>query len=100
MLFALEIYTGSLFADILLAQFSAPFLEIMQVLFLERKPTFDNLILYHWGLIDCADGKFCCKCIHLITAQCHVLLPADFHLLSTNVWSSETWGSLEGEMQN
>lgn len=85
MLFALEIYTGSLFADILLAQFSAPFLEIMQVLFLERKPTFDNLILYHWGLIDCADGKFCCKCIHLIAAQCHVLLPADFHLLSTNV---------------
>lgn len=82
-LFALGIYSGSLFADILLAQFSAPFLEITQILFLKRKPTFESLILYHWSLIDCADGKFCCKHTHLIPAQCHVLLLPDFHLLNT-----------------
>lgn len=85
LLFTLGIYRGSLFADILLALFSAPFLEVMQVLFLKRKPTFENLILYCWSLIDCADGKFCCKHTPLITAQYHILLLSDFHHLRTNV---------------
>lgn len=82
LLFALGIYRGTLFADILLAQFSGLFLEVMQVLFLKRKPTFENLILGHWSLIVCADGKSCCKHIYLITAQCCILLLSDFHLLS------------------
>lgn len=85
LLFALGTYRENLFSDILLALFSAPFLEFRQVLFLKRKPTFENLILYLWGLIDCAYGKFCCKHTHLITAQYHILLLSDFHHLSTNM---------------